>query len=397
MRIIVTAPSGVEGLLRKEMNRLGYADGLTAGKGGVSFEGSALDVARCNVLIRQGERVMVELGSFPAATFEELFQGTKALPWEEWLGEAAAFPVAGRSVRSALFSVSDCQAIVKKAIVERLKGKYKKTTWFPETGPVYQVEFRITNDVASIMLDTSGDGLHKRGWRKLGSQAPLKETIAAVMLTLSNWRPEQVLVDPMCGTGTILIEGALKALGAAPGLNRGFAGEKWPQVPAEVWKQAREEGAQTAADRQRERGAALADMRLEGYDVDGDALSMARYHARLAGVEKYIHFQQRDVKDFRSQKKYGAVITNPAYGERLGDAGQAAALYRVMGRAFAPLDTWSFYILTSHTGFEEAFGRKATKNTKLYNGRLECRLYQYHGPRPATTVQGVRSPKHGDL
>ena len=382
MKIIVTAPSGVEGLLRKEMDRLGYAEGLTAGKGGVSFEGKALDLARCNILVRQGERVMVEIGSFPAVTFEELFQGTKALPWEDWLGETAAFPVAGRSVKSQLFSVSDCQAIVKKAIVERLKAKYKKTTWFAETGPVYQVEFRITQDQVSIMLDTSGDGLHKRGWRKLGAQAPLKETIAAVMLTLSNWRPEQILVDPMCGTGTILIEGALKALGIAPGVNRAFASEKWPQVPAALWKQVREEARQAAAERQREREAVLADMRLEGYDIDADALSMARYHAKLAGVEKYIHFQQRDIRDFRSSKKYGAIITNPAYGERLGDAGQAAALYQVMGEVFAPLETWSFYILTSHQGFEAAFGRKATKNTKLYNGRLECRLYQYHGPRP---------------
>ncbi|MDR0469388.1 MAG: class I SAM-dependent RNA methyltransferase [Peptococcaceae bacterium] len=383
MKIIVTAPSGVEGLLRKEMNRLGYAEGLTAGKGGVSFEGGPLDLARCNVLIRQGERVMVEVGSFPAGTFEELFQGTKALPWEDWLGEAAAFPVAGRSVKSKLFSVSDCQAIIKKAIVERLKEKYKKTAWFAETGPVYQVEFRITQDQVSLMLDTSGDGLHKRGWRKLGSQAPLKETIAAVMLTLSNWRPEQILVDPMCGTGTILIEGALKTLGAAPGLKRSFASETWPQVPAPLWKQVREGARQAASDRQKEREAVLADMRLEGYDVDADALSMARYHARLAGVEKYIHFQQRDIKDFRSSKKYGAIITNPAYGERLGDAVQAAELYKVMGRVFAPLETWSYYILTSHQGFETAFGRKATKNTKLYNGRLECRLYQYHGPRPS--------------
>jgi putative N6-adenine-specific DNA methylase len=382
MRIIVTAPSGVEGLLRKEMERLGFAGGLSADKGGVSFDGGPLDLARCNVLLRQGERVMVEIGRFPAVTFEELFQGAKALPWEDWLGEAAAFPVAGKSVKSQLFSVSDCQAIVKKAIVERLKGKYKKTAWFAETGPVYQVEFRITQDQVSVLLDASGDGLHKRGWRKLGSQAPLKETIAAVMLTLSNWRPEQLLVDPMCGTGTILIEGALKALGVAPGLNRAFASEKWPQMSATVWKQAREEAQQAAADSQREREAALAAMRLEGYDIDGDALSMARYHAKLAGVEKYIHFQQRDIKDFRSSKKYGAIITNPAYGERLGDADQAAGLYRVMGSVFAPLDTWSIYVLTSHPGFEAAFGRKATKNTKLYNGRLECRFYQYHGPRP---------------
>lgn len=381
-KIIVTAPSGVEGLLRKEMNRLGYTEGLTVGKGGVTFSGGPVDLVRCNTLIRQGERVLVEVGSFPAVTFEELFQGTKALPWEEWLNVEAAFPVAGKSLKSQLFSVSDCQAIIKKAIVQRLQEKYKKVTWFAETGPVYQVEFRITQDQVTIMLDTSGDGLHKRGWRKLSAQAPLKETTAAVMLTLSNWRPHQLLIDPFCGSGTILIEGALKALGAAPGLNRSFACEKWPQVPAALWRQVREEAREDQARWQQEKSAELAEMRLEGYDIDANAISMARYHAKLAGVDKYIHFQQRDIKDFRSSKKYGAVITNPVYGQRMGDDQEAAALYRTMGQVFAPLDTWSFYVLTSHPGFEEAFGRKATKNTKLYNGRLECRLYQYHGPRP---------------
>ena len=382
MRIVVTAPNGVEGLLRKEMNQLGYTDGLTVGKGGVSFEGDAVDLARCNILIRQGERVLTELGRFHAETFEDLFQGVKALPWEDWIGEKDAFPVAGKSVQSRLFSVSDCQSITKKAIVERLREKYKKTTWFEETGSVYQVEFRITKDEVSILLDASGDGLHKRGWRKLSAQAPLKETIAAVMLTLSNWRPGQTLVDPFCGSGTILIEGALKALGVAPGVNRTFISETWRQVPPGLWRQVREEACQAASDRMVERGNILKDMRLEGYDADPEALSLARYHAKLAGVGQYIHFQQRDVRDFSSGKKYGAVITNPAYGERMGDAKEAAALYRVMGRVFEPLDTWSFYVLTSHQGFEEAFGRKATKNTKLFNGRLECRFYQYHGPRP---------------
>ena len=378
----MTAPYGVEGLLRREMNRLGYSEGLTVGKGGVSFDGGALDLARCNILIRQGERVLVELGRFAATTFEELFQGTKALPWEDWISKDGAFPVAGKSVQSQLFSVSDCQAIVKKAIVEKLKARHKTTTWFPETGPSYPVEFRINKDQVSLMLDASGDGLHKRGWRKLNAQAPLKETIAAVMLTLSNWRPEQSLVDPFCGSGTILIEAALKALGIAPGVGRTFISESWPQVSADIWRQVREEAAQAASDRMRERGEVLRGMRLEGYDVDPDVLSLARYHAKLAGVEQYIHFQQRDVKDFSSGKKYGAVITNPAYGERMGDAAEAARLYRVMGQAFAPLDTWSFYVLTSHQGFEDAFGRKATKNTKFYNGRLECRFYQFHGPRP---------------
>lgn len=386
MKIIVTAPFGVEGLLRKEMNRLGYTEGIMASKGGVTFEGAAPDLARCNIMLRQGERVMVEVGGFPAKTFDDLFEGAKSLPWEDWLGITAAFPVSGKSVKSGLHSLPDCQAIVKKAIVERLKEKYRKTAWFAESGPVYPVEFRITNDQVSLMLDTSGDSLHKRGWRKLNAPAPLKETIAAVMLTLSNWRPDQALADPFCGSGTILIEGALKALGIAPGLSRSFACEKWPQVPQPLWGLAREEARQTAADKQKAQGALLSEMRLEGYDIDPGVLSLARYHAKLAGVEKYIHFQQRDVRDFRSAKKYGAVITNPSYGERMGDAAQAAELYRVMGRVFTPLETWSFYILTSHAGFEEAFGRKATKNTKFFNGRIECRFYQFHGPRPRASI-----------
>jgi putative N6-adenine-specific DNA methylase len=370
----VTAAFGVEGLLRREMNRLGYTENLTVGKGGVTFLGDWPDVARCNLLLRQGERVMLEVGSFPATTFDALFEGTAALPWEDWLGRDAAFPVAGKSVRSALFSVPDCQAIIKKAIAERLKRRYKENAWLPETGPTHQVEFKITQDQVIIGLDSSGEGLHKRGWRKLGTRAPLKETLAAVMLTLSNWRPELPLVDPFCGSGTIPIEAARKALCMAPGLGRSFAAELWPQMPADCWRQARAEA--------RDAIRVLPDLLVEGYDSDPEALSMARYHAKLAGVERHIHFQCRDIRAFSSAKKYGAIITNPAYGERLGDAGAAAELYRTMGRALAPLDTWSFYVLTAHPDFEAAFGRPATKNTKFFNGKLECRLYQYHGPRP---------------
>ncbi|MDR1206149.1 MAG: class I SAM-dependent RNA methyltransferase [Peptococcaceae bacterium] len=375
LRITVTSAFGVEGLLRREMNRLGYVEHLAVGKGGVTFDGDWLDLARCNLMIRQGERVMAEVGSFPAADFDALFEGTKALPWEDWLGRDAAFPVTGKSVKSALFSVPDCQAIIKKAIVERLKRRWPQTDWLPETGPLYQVMFKITQDQVTVGLNSSGDGLHKRGWRKLGSQAPLKETLAAVVLTLSNWRPELPLTDPFCGSGTILIEAVRKALGMAPGLDRNFAAEAWPQMPADCWRQAREEARGAVRD--------MPDLRVEGYDIDPEVLSMARYHAKLAGVERYIHFQRRDIRDFRSAKKYGAVITNPAYGQRLGGAGEAAQLYKTMGQALAPLDTWSFYVLTAYPAFEEAFGRPATKNTKLFNGNLECRLYQYHGPRPS--------------
>lgn len=373
-RITVTSAFGIEGLLRKEMNNLGYVDNLQVEKGGVTFWGNVEDLVRCNLWIRQGERVVIEMGQFKAVTFEELFQGTLALPWEDWIGEDAAFPVNGKSAHSTLFSVSDCQAIVKKAIVERLKQKYKKVTWFEETGPLYGVEVKILKDMVTLVIDTTGPGLHKRGYRKLGTTAPLKETLAAVMLTLSNWRPNTPLVDPFCGSGTIPIEACLKAMQIAPGLKRDFVCQTWPQIDARLWEEARQE-AQDAIK-------IIPDLRIEGYDIDGAVLSMARYHAKLAGVEPYIHFQQRDVKDFRTSKKYGAIITNPIYGERLADLQEAGELYELMGRTFADLDTWSFYILTSHPDFEKHFGRKATKNTKLFNGRLECRLYQYHGPRP---------------
>ncbi|MEA4891729.1 MAG: class I SAM-dependent RNA methyltransferase [Peptococcaceae bacterium] len=374
IKITVTSAFGVEGLLRRELNRLGYTEGLTVGKGGVSLSGGPADIVRLNLWVRQGERVVIEAGSFPAATFEELFQGVTALPWENWLTADAAFPVNGKCVKSTLHSVPDCQSIIKKAIVERLRRKYPAVSWFAETGPVYPVDFKITNDIVTVVIDSSGEGLHKRGWRKLGSTAPLKETLASVLLTLSNWRPNQPLADPFCGSGTIPIEAALKAMNIAPGLNRSFACQAWPQISAALWKAAREEAAALVLPQP--------DLRIEGYDIDEKVLSLARYHAKLAGVEGKIHFQRRDVADFKSSRKYGAIITNPPYGQRLGQEKEAAELYRLMGQVFASLDTWSFYILTSHQGFEEAFGGQATKNTKLFNGFLECRLFQFHGPRP---------------
>ena len=387
-RITVTSAFGVEGLLRKEMNRLGYEKDLLVDKGGVTFWGNVEDVVRCNLWIRQGERVVVEMGRFTARSFEELFQGTLALPWEDWIGEAAAFPVAGKSAHSVLFSVPDCQAIVKKAIVERLKQKYKKVTWFEETGPTYQIEVKILKDVVTLVLDTSGIGLHKRGYRKLGTTAPLKETLAAVMLTLSNWRPQWQLIDPFCGSGTIPIEAAMRAMNIAPGLKREFVCETWPQFDPKIWQRARAE-AEAAIE-------IIPDLRIEGYDLDAEVLSMARYHAKLAGVEPYIHFQQRDVRDLKTSKKYGSIVTNPIYGERLANLEEAAALYRIMGDVFSKLDTWSFYILTSHPEFELNFGKKATKNTKLFNGRLECRLYQYHGPRPPREPREKTAEDLGD-
>jgi len=374
LKISVTSAFGIEGLLRRELNKLGYEKDLEVGKGGVTLYGDFKDVARLNLWTRLGERVVIEVGSFKAKTFEELFTGTKQIPWEQWILKDGAFPVNGKSIKSALFSLSDCQKIIKKAIVERLKEKFPDTEWFSETGAEYRINFRITNDIVVLTIDTSGDGLHKRGYRNLGYEAPLKETLACAMLTLANWHPDIMLFDPFCGTGTILIEAAMKAMNIAPGLDRNFICEKWPQMDKKIFQELRKEAWDVQID--------CPDLHLEGYDISEKAISMARHHAKRAGLEDKIHFQVRDVKDFKNSHKYGAIITNPPYGERMGDQIEAKNLYKLMGSVFGSLDTWSIYVITSFKEFEQAYGKTASKNTKLFNGFLECRFYQYHGPRP---------------
>ncbi|MFZ5633478.1 MAG: THUMP domain-containing class I SAM-dependent RNA methyltransferase [Bacillota bacterium] len=370
--LIATATFGLEAVVAREVRELGY-DQVTVENGRVTFRADEGAICRANLWLRSADRVLVKMGEFPATSFDELFEKTKALPWPDWIPEDANFPVQGKSVRSKLFSVPDCQAIVKKAVVESMKRRYRRQ-WFEETGPRCTIEVALLKDVATLTIDTSGPGLHKRGYRKLSSAAPLKETLAAAMVGLSRWQPDRVLVDPFCGSGTIPIEAALIGLNRAPGLGREFAAEKWPAVPARLWREARQEAGDLARPR--------ADLQIRGTDADGEVLSLARYHARQAGVEGHIHWQQMPVADLRTQKKYGYIICNPPYGQRLEELRAVEGLYREMGRVFRGLDTWSFYVLTTHHNFEKLFGRRADKKRKLYNGRIECHYYQFFGPRP---------------
>jgi putative N6-adenine-specific DNA methylase len=371
--LIATAAFGLESLVAEELRALGYTD-LKVENGKVTFQADAAAICRTNLWLRKAERVLVQVGQFEARTFDELFEQTKVLPWDDWLPADACFPVQGKSVKSTLFSVSDCQAIVKKAIVEKLKEKYK-VNWFEEKGPIYPVEVGLLKDVVTLTLDTSGPGLHKRGYRKLVSRAPVRETLAAAMISLSRWKAGRVLIDPFCGSGTIPIEAALMGLNIAPGLKRSFTAAKWPNLSQKLWEMARTE----AEDLIRK------DVKLDlaGFDIDKEVLSLARYHAKEAGVEKYIHFQERSFADLSTKKKYGYIICNPPYGERLEDKRSVERLYKQMGQVLSKLDTWSFYVLTASEDFERLFGRKANKNRKLYNGMIKCYYYQFFGPKPS--------------
>lgn len=369
--LIATATFGLEAIVGREVEALGYPARIENAR--VVYQGDELGICRSNLWLRSADRVLIKIGEFRAETYDQLFEGTKALPWAEWLPEDACFPVEGKSVNSKLFSVPDCQAIVKKAIVEKMKQRYH-CNWFQESGPKYTVEVALLKDSATLTIDTSGAGLHKRGYRKLSSQAPLKETLAAAMINLSFWNPERILIDPFCGSGTLPIEAGLIGLNIAPGLNREFAAEKWPVLPERLWAQARAE-AQDAVRRDLK-------LRIIGTDSDDEVLSMARYHRKLAGLDEQIHLQRLPVAELRNSHKFGCIICNPPYGERLGEQREAEAVYRDMKQSFETLDTWSFYVLTSHPDFESIFGRRADRRRKLYNGRIECQYYQFYGPRP---------------
>jgi len=366
--LIATAAFGLEAVVARELKAVGYSRQRVE-NGRVLFTATPEAIARTNLWLRSADRVQLLLGEFEARTFDELFEQTKALPWEDWIPEEGEFPVQGKSVKSQLHSVPHCQAIVKKAIVERLKQKYR-VQWFQETGPLYSVQVALLKDRATLTIDTSGAGLHKRGYRTLGGQAPLKETLAAALVQLSHWRPERLLLDPFCGSGTILIEAAMIGDNIAPGLTRRFAAEDWPQLGKELWQAARRDASQAIEDNP---------LQLQGSDIDERAVAIARSNADNAGVGDKIHFQRRQLAEVRSSVKYGCLITNPPYGERLQAPRE---LYREMGRVFAPWDTWSIYVITSDTGFEKYFGRKANKKRKLYNGRIECDYYQFIGPPP---------------
>lgn len=358
---------GLEGLCADELKRL-EIENVRAENGRVLFEGDFSTLARANLCSRYSERIQILLGEFPVYSFEDLFQGVNRLPWEEFIGEKDAFPVKGHCVSSKLSSVPDCQKIIKKSVAKRLGSKYG-TSWLEETGSLHQIQFLIIKDRCSIMLDTSGAGLHKRGYRANSAAAPIKETLAAAMADLSRVRHFSTVIDPFCGSGTILIESALKALNIAPGLRRGFAAEKWGAVPSSVWALERER-AMNSINKE-------AEFQAYGYDIDPAAVELTLENARKAGVENRIHAEVRDIRDFSTEFDRAAVICNPPYGERLLDMQQARDLYKIMGSRFIQKNGWSYSIISPDDSFEDTFGRPADKRRKLYNGMIKCQLYMY--------------------
>ncbi len=358
---------GIEGICADEFRRLGI-EKVQAENGRVLFEGDFQTLAKANLCSRYAERIQVLLAEFPAYSFEDLFQGVSQIAWEEWIGEKDCFPVKGHSVSSQLASIPDCQKIVKKAAAKRLGAKYH-TSWLEESGSLHQIQFLIIKDKCSILLDTSGAGLHKRGYRRQSTLAPIKETLACAMADASHIRPFSTVIDPFCGSGTILIESALKALNIAPGLQRTFAAEQWDCIPAAVWRQAREQ----AQDSIRKD----CDFVAYGYDIEEEAVALTMENARKAGVEKRIHAAVRDIRDFREELERAVVICNPPYGERLLDMEQARELYQIMGEKFERKSGWSYSIITPDDNFEKYFGRKSDKRRKLYNGMIKCQLHMY--------------------
>ncbi len=359
---------GLEGLVAQELRDMGALN-VEAQNGRVDFEGDANILARANICSRYSERILIRMGEFKAITFEQLFQGVKKLPWEAWIGKLDAFPVKGYSLNSKLFSVSDCQAIIKKAVVERLKEKYG-ISWFDETGPIHQIQFSIMKDVVTVFIDTSGVGLHKRGYRPVANMAPIKETLAAAMAELARLRHYHTLYDVCCGSGTILIEGAMKALNIAPGLKRAFISERFDGIDQNAWRE----------ERMRATDAVIqdADFMAYGSDIDFHALEIARENARRAGVGMKIDLSKKDLKDFSRKSEKGTVICNPPYGERMLDIEAAEEIYRTMGKIFTPERGWGYYIISPDEDFEKCFGRKADKRRKLYNGMIKCQLYMYY-------------------
>lgn len=357
---------GVEGLVAQELRDMA-CENVRAENGRVLFEGGWNILARANLCSRFAERVGILMGDFPARSFEELFQGIRALPWEEYLGRGDAFPVSGSSLNSQLHSVPDCQAVMKKAVVERLKQKYRQD-WFPEGGPIHRIRFRILKDQVSVTIDTSGAGLHKRGYRPASNAAPIKETLAAVLLKLARLRADGTFYDPFCGSGTLLIEAATMAHNIAPGIGRRFQVEVWDQTPANIWQQERER----ARDLERRDTGFTA----TGYDIDPASVQLTQENAKRAGVS--IRTSVRDIKDFAEPTAYGCVVCNPPYGQRLMDQKAATDIYRHLGKVFVPKRGWSYGIITPEEDFETLFGRKADRRRKLYNGMIRCQFYQYY-------------------
>jgi putative N6-adenine-specific DNA methylase len=372
--LLVPCHFGLEAVLKREIYDLGY-EITKVEDGRVTFEGDEEAVCRANIFLRTAERVMIQVGRFKATTFEELFQGIKNLPWEEYIPEDGKFWVKkASSINSKLFSPSDIQSIAKKAMVERMKQNYHKE-WFKEDGAAYPVRIFLLKDEVTVALDTSGDSLHKRGYRTMTSKAPLTETLAASLIMLTPWRKDRILVDPFCGSGTFPIEAAMIAANIAPGMNRDFTAEEWTNlIDRKLWYECVKE-AEDMID-------TTVKVDIQGYDIDGDVIKAARENAKRAGVEHMIHFQQRAVADLSHPKKYGFIITNPPYGERLEDKADLPELYTQIGQAYQRLDSWSMFLITSYTETEKYIGRKADKNRKIYNGMLKTYFYQFLGPKP---------------
>ena len=380
--LIAPCHFGLEAVLKNEILDLGYEISQVE-DGRVTFIGDDEAVCRANIFLRTAERVLLKAGCFKAETFEELFQGTRAIPWEEYIPEDGKFWVAkASSIKSKLFSPSDIQSIMKKAMVERLKKHYG-VTWFPENGASYPLRVFLYKDMVTVGIDTSGDSLHKRGYRTLTSKAPITETLAAALIMLTPWNRDRILVDPFCGSGTFTIEAAMLAANMAPGMNRSFLSEEWRNlIKRKCWYEAMDEANELVDT----------DIKvdIQGYDIDGDIVKAARSNAESAGVADMIHFQQRPVSALSHPKKYGFILTNPPYGERIEDKSNLPALYREIGERYAALDAWSMYLITSYEDAEKYIGRKADKNRKIYNGMMKTYFYQFMGPKPPRRSQESR-------
>ncbi|MGN0421006.1 MAG: class I SAM-dependent RNA methyltransferase [Acetatifactor sp.] len=372
--LIAPCHFGMESVLKREIDDLGY-DITEVSDGRVTFFGDEEALCRANVFLRSAERILIKIGSFHAETYEELFQGTKDLPWEDYIPADGKFWVAkAASIKSKLFSPSDIQSIMKKAMVERLKEIYK-INWFEEDGASFPIRVFLMKDEVTVGLDSTGESLHKRGYRKLTAKAPIAENLAASLIMLTPWNKDRILVDPFCGSGTFPIEAALMAAGIAPGMNRSFTAQTWPHIVGrQIWKDTFEEA--------REGIDLTVRPDIQGFDIDDHMVSIARENAKLAGVDKLIHFQRRGVAELSHPKKYGFLITNPPYGERLQERDEMPALYRIIGERYRALDSWSMYLITAYDKAEEDIGRKADKNRKIYNGMMKTYFYQFLGPKP---------------
>lgn len=369
--LIATSTFGLESVVADELKALGYED-LTIENGKVTFKGDEWDIATCNIWLRTADRVLIKVKEFKAESFEELFQGTKSIEWADTIPEDGFMHIVGKSIKSKLHSVPDCQSIVKKAVVESMKRKYN-IEQFKEDGPTYKIEVALLKDIVTLTIDTTGPGLHKRGYRTQAGEAPLKETLAAALVLLSKWNPERIFADPMCGSGTILIEAAMIGRNMAPGINRNFVSEDWANIDKSIWEDTRKFATSKINDKE---------FRILGSDIDSRLLKIARDNIERAGVDDCVVVQTLDMREFSSNKKYGCIVTNPPYGERIGQVKEVEDIYKEMGKVFSKLDSWSVFVLTSHLDFQKLYGTKATKNRKLYNGKIQAYFYQYFGPLP---------------